>query len=433
MGSQAAATPISATSASDAAQARVRQIAFHAVVFLAALLVLFLRRPDALLNAQFYAEDGARWFADAYHVGWRCLLLPDSGYLQTVSRLIGLAMQLFPFRLVPLFMNLCALTFQILPVNVFLSKRFAAIPFKTRLFGGLLYLCAPNSFETHANTTNIQWHLALACFLLMLSRVPPGRAGRCFELSLLTFSVLDGASGMLLVPVAAALWWKRRDTRSLAALAVLVPGAVLQTLFLLLSHSRRSAPNGASLARFAGILGGQVFLSSVLGLRTSIQLFFAHVPWLWLAQTAAMGIGMLIIAYALWRSPFELKLFISYSFLSLTLALIHPVASFSGRYEQWQLLQTPGVANRYYLLPMLAFFASLVWLAGNPARVAKFARYSAIAVLVLLPIGILRDWKYKPFVDYDFKAFAADFERAAPGTTVSIPINPDWQLVLIKH
>ena len=82
---------------------------------------------------------------------------------------------------------------------------------------------------------------------------------------------------------------------------------------------------------------------------------------------------------------------------------------------------------------MLAFFASLVWLAGNPARVAKFARYSAIAVLVLLPIGILRDWKYKPFVDYDFKAFAADFERAAPGTTVSIPINPDWQLVLIKH
>lgn len=25
------------------------------------------------------------------------------------------------------------------------------------------------------------------------------------------------------------------------------------------------------------------------------------------------------------------------------------------------------------------------------------------------------------------------FDRAAPGTTVSIPINPDWQLVLIKH
>ena len=39
---------------------------------------------------------------------------------------------------------------------------------------------------------------------------------------------------------------------------------------------------------------------------------------------------VLIVGYAFWRAPFELRLFIFYSFLSLTLALIHPVASFSG-------------------------------------------------------------------------------------------------------
>jgi len=96
-------------------------------------------------------------------------------------------------------------------------------------------------------------------------------------------------------------------------------------------------------------------------------------------------------------------------------------------------LQVPGVGNRYYFFPMLAFFASLLWLAGSSGQAARFARYSALAVLALLPIGILRDWEYKPFVDYDFKAYAADFERAAPGTAVSIPINPDWRLVLVKH
>jgi len=433
MTSQSAAPPASAAAPADLTTVRLRQIVFHACVFVLALLILFSRRPDALLNAQFYAEDGARWFADAYHVGWRSLLIPDSGYLQTVSRLIGLTAQWLPFALVPLFMNLCALSFQILPVSIFLSAHWATLPFKVRLFASLLYLSVPNSFETHANTTNIQWHLALACLLLLLARVPPSRMGLFTELLLLALSVLDGASGMLLVPVALVLWWRRRDTASRLALAVLVPGAALQTLVMLVSHSRRPAPNGASFTRFIGILGGQVFFSSVLGIRTSIQFFFAHVPWLLVAQSAAMVIGMLIVVYAFWRAPFELRLFIFYSFFSLTLALIHPIGSFSGSLEQWQLLQTPGVANRYYWFPMLAFFGALIWMAVGSTRNGKVARYGALAVLALLPIGIVRDWKYKPFVDYAFKAYAADFERAKPGTTVTIPINPDWQLVLIKH
>src|ERR1043166_2671938 len=147
MTSQAAAS-LASSEDSNSAALRLRRGASHAGILVVALLVLFSRRPDALLNAQFYAEDGARWFADAYHVGWRSLLIPDSGYLQTVSRLIGLTAQLLPFAVVPLFMNLCALSFQILPVNIFLSPRWAAIPLKIRLFACLLYLSAPNSFET---------------------------------------------------------------------------------------------------------------------------------------------------------------------------------------------------------------------------------------------------------------------------------------------
>jgi hypothetical protein len=433
MGTRAAVRSNPALTAEQVSANRFGPIIFQVVVFLMALLVLFLRRPDALLNAQFYAEDGARWFADAYHIGWRCLLLPESGYLQTVSRLIGLFCQIFPLALAPLVMNLFALTMQVLPVNLLLSERFAEVPIRIRLLAGLLYLCLPNSFETHANTTNIQWHLALACCLLLLSRVPATGAFRYCEWLSLALSVLDGPAGMLLAPVALILWWVRRDKRSIAALWVLIPGTVLQALVLLLSHTRRPAPNGATLTRFIEILGGQVFLSSVLGLRTSIQLFFAHVPWLLLVQTIAMAAGLAIIGYTLWRGPLELRVFIFYAYFSLTLALIHPVASFGADYPQWQLLQTPGVANRYYFFPMLAFFASLIWMATNTRSTMKFARYGAIAVLALLPIGIIRDWRYKPFVDYNFKAFAADFERAAPGTTVSIPINPDWQLILIKH
>jgi hypothetical protein len=37
---------------------RFGKIAFHTVIFSIAFLILFLRRPDAILNAQFYSEDG---------------------------------------------------------------------------------------------------------------------------------------------------------------------------------------------------------------------------------------------------------------------------------------------------------------------------------------------------------------------------------------
>jgi len=427
------ASPPDSTARRNASAAQTSKIAFHAGVFLISFLILFSRRPDAILNAQFYAEDGARWFADAYHMGWRCLLIPDSGYLQTVSRIIGLLSLLFPFAVAPLVMNLCALAVQILPVSLFLSNRFSNISLATRLLASLLYLALPNSFEVHGNATNVQWHLALAGLLLLLSPGKVGRGPGILDTLLLAFSVLDGAAGMLLAPVAGFLLWKRREARFKAWFLVLASGAALQTAVLLVSNSRRPAPNGASLSRLIAIVGGQIFLSATFGVRTFIRLFFGHASYLLLLQSIAMVAGIAIVAYAVVRGPLELKVFVAYATAILLLALIHPVATFGGALEQWEQLQIPGVGNRYYFFPMLAFFASLFWLATSSAGVGKFARYSAIALLMLLPIVILSDWEYKPFVDYDFKAFAAEFEKAAPGTTVSIPINPNWRLVLIKH
>src|SRR5258708_25815832 len=126
---------------------RDRYLLLHASIFVAAFFILALRRPDALLNAQFYAEDGKYWYAEAYNFGWRCLLIPVGGYLNTVSRLIGMFSLLFPFLRAPLVMNICALGVGALPVNVFLSSRFSEIPLKIRLYRCALFLAIPNAFE----------------------------------------------------------------------------------------------------------------------------------------------------------------------------------------------------------------------------------------------------------------------------------------------
>ena len=44
-------------------------VALLVAVFLFACAVVIARRPDAVFHAQFFAEDGRIWFADAYNLG----------------------------------------------------------------------------------------------------------------------------------------------------------------------------------------------------------------------------------------------------------------------------------------------------------------------------------------------------------------------------
>ncbi len=394
---------LTATIDSADGKARAKKIAFHISVFLAAFLVVFSRRPDAILNAQFWAEDGKFWYADAYHFGLHSLLMAEAGYLHTIPRIVALFTLLFPLAVAPLLMNLCAIVVQILPINLFLSSRFSSISMGTRLFGSVIYLVLPNSFEIHANSTNIQWHLALLGCLVLLAARNEERTWRIFDLAILALVAIDSPLGIPLI-----------------------------------SHSRRSAPNGATLTRLTSILGGQVFLSSVLGVRTFMQFYFDHLRYLFVIEAISLAVGLAIILYAFRYAPTELKLFILFATLVLGMALSHPLVSMEGEYQQWNLLQIPGFGNRYYFFPMLALLASLVWMLKSPAFKSRIPRYAALLFLSLLLVGICRDFEYLPYKDLQFQRFAAAFDRTAPGTRFAIPLNPfipgyDWTMRLTKR
>ena len=410
---------------------RISYFDLQAIVFLFAFLIVLSRRPDAILNAQFYAEDGAGWYLDAYNHGLRCLLLPWSGYFQTLSRTVALISLLFPLSLAPLVMNISAIVAQILPVNLFLTSRFSVIPLKTRMVGNLLYLAVPNSAEIHANLTNAQWHLGLIACLVLLARPANGWGWRIFDGAVLVLTSFSSPFAILLVPVAAALWWKRRQRWSACSLAMLVPGALVTGITALLTHDRQVAPNGPTFSRFAAILGRQVFLSSILGRNT--QDWMMQLRSLQVVEAISAIAGLAILLYALRYAQTELRLFILFAYAVLALALAHPLAG-APDHPQWELLCVPGCGNRYYFLPMLAFLASLLWMAGRRAAPRAF-RCFAVALLLLLPIGIYRDWEYPPFIDLQFSEYAAQFEQAPAGTKIVIPINPDahWNMELTKH
>lgn len=414
------------------------RLVFQVAFFLVCFLILYSRRPDAFLNAQFYAEDGARWYRDAYQLGWRCLLIPETGYLQTVSRLIALFALLFPFAVAPLVMNLCALAIQIFPVNLFLSRRFDGIPLFARLIGSVLYLGIPNSVEIHANTTNIQWHLGLICLLMILGKPPQRRFWSVIDLCALALLALDSPLGFLLVPIAAMLWWRERGSERAAHLAALLPGTIVQALVLFFSqtHGRESSVVGASAARLTGILGGQIFLSGVAGVRTLASLFVSgDRQLLFWVQLAAMIVGLGIVLVSLRNAPYAVRLFLLFAAGVVVLALSRPIAGPDVNFPQWEYLQLPGRSSRYYFFPILAFYASLFSLVLTGDRgLGRVCRYVALTILLAVPIGVWRDWNYPRYPDLHFAEYAREFERAKPGTSFTIPIVPvGWQMQIVKR
>src|SRR5437764_12478785 len=95
---------------------------FQLIIFAIGCLIVFSRSPDALLNAQFYAEDGSLFYRDAYQSGLHSLLMTYSGYFHRLLRLTALLAWLFRFSWAPMVMTTVAITFHLLWLHRCLSS-----------------------------------------------------------------------------------------------------------------------------------------------------------------------------------------------------------------------------------------------------------------------------------------------------------------------
>src|SRR4029077_18779110 len=188
-------------------------------------LAVVMRRVDALQHPQFWAEDGADWFAQAYNDGrLTSLFIPHSGYFQTISRLLGNVGVTVGLVAAPLLSNLVALLFELAPALFLVSSRFAPVipSLRLRVLLAAIYVAVPNS-EVHANITNAQWHLAiLACMVLMVPG-SPRRAWRGFYIAAVVLCGLSGPFAVLLLPVGLLRFWFTRARRDAGLVALAVP------------------------------------------------------------------------------------------------------------------------------------------------------------------------------------------------------------------
>jgi hypothetical protein len=395
------------------------------LVFALATLALFSRRPSLLTHAQFYAEDGTFWFAQAYNLGWlHSLLLPQAGYFNTMPRLAaGLAL-LVPLERAPLVMAIVGLLVQALPVPILLSRRlcnWASLP--TRLLLAALYLAMPNTREILIVATNTQWHLALAALLLALASSPRTWLGRAFDIAVVLAAAFSGPFCILLAPIALLFWWLRRQPWSLLISALVSLVACVQIGLLLHNTLRVHTALGVRIEPLLRMVGGNIVAGALFG----TYAFASKAPMILLL--AAALVGMSIYFYCLRFANLQWKLFLIYCLALFAASLSSPLVG--GSKPLWDLL-VDAVSARYWFFPMLAFVWSAVWCALYGRH--RLFRIAGACIVLCMAFGVVHDWEYRPLPDDHYVKFVERMREAKPGDHLIFPIVPEgWQMELIKR
>ena len=403
----------------------------HGVVFLLACAILVTRRPDAIFHAQFYAEDGHVWFADAYNLGWwSALFRAQDGYFQTFPRLAAALAQLVPLALAPLVLNLAALAAQALPVNLLLSARswaWGSLRFRALL--AFTYLALPNSREMLIIVTSAQWLLALCAFLALVSSSPAGTADRVRDLLILALCGLTGPFCFFLLPIGAFLAWKRGERWRCIMTGVLLAATFVQAWALLVIDrgGRAHAVLGASAALFTRILAGQIYFATLLG-GNSLAANSSPVVFSVLLCAAIAGTVLLAVCFA--RAGLEMRLFLVLTGMLLIASLISPAAYPPPGMSRWEMLaKVAGI--RYWYFPTLACVWSILWAARSRIEALRAV---AVIFLIVMCFGVVRDWKQPALEDLHFAQTARSFDATPAGTAMIIPENPQgWNIRLVKH
>ena len=395
-------------------------------------LFVISRRPDAITNAQFWAEDGKLFYADVYNRGLLpTLTVPQSGYFLELPILVAGIARLVPLAFAPLVTNSIAIAIRVLPVGLLLSRRAETIApdIRVRALLAALYIALPGAPEANANITNAQWYLAVAAVIVLMLRPPMRRSTRALDVAIVAMCSLTGVFSIALAPLAFLYRrWRGAVAVSRATLTILSAGAVLQLLaiFVLEYHlpsgfgarPRVSTPPYATLSGFFQVFGIRVIAEPILGNATVLG-----------AVTAAfLGVlGAVGAVAAFRRGPAGLKLLIAFGGALFVMALAHPLDI------SWPGLTIFPTGARYFIIPQLAAVATLVWAIGYTRRTHWRVGLAALLLYICL-VTITQDWTCTPFKQTDFSKRAQMFQHARPGVHMTFPLEPTgWSMTLVKR
>jgi hypothetical protein len=376
-----------------------------------ALAVLFIRKSDAFLNPQFWAEDGAVFFIQQYELGLESFFQTYSAYFHALPRLVAYAADFFPYGLAPAIYNYASLLVLLAVVWKLHSPR---LELRHRHLMALAVVMVPHfTGEVFLNLTNVQWVLAALLLLVALLREPETRAQGAGDLLLIAVGGLTGPFILLLLPLFAYRAWRRRSAYRLLGLGIAAAAGAVQ-LAAMLKNPMGIPGEGAQAAdTWTRLIGQKLFGTMFLG---------RLIPYSIDSGLLAVG-GFLALAALLalaWTDPRRGRLVTVFLLFG---AAVTAVTFYRFRNVPDLLIAAPAAA-RYFFLPNLMVLWSSVICFGLDGAWRKVLPV-ALAVLVVFS-SFKSVFRTPAYEDYHWKTHAAKIDQGQP---LEIPINPPgWTL-----
>lgn len=414
---------------------------------LAALIfaLLVLRRPDALTNPQFWAEDGTTFFySQSVSGSWEALFTTYAGYLHLAPRLIAALASLFPVVFAPLIFNLCALAIASICCSMFFLPWYRHLLPSDVLRAALCLLIA-SAFYSDALVgvlTSVQWYLAVAALLVL---VRPATLEARWPLwvalaeGFLVFIIgLSAPQTVVLVPFCA---WKIAKSRGRARLApAALTGAVLIQISIVAGQASQhvlhfeSRPDELVAAALISFIY-RVALCSVGGYKLP-QIISA----------AKMGggalIALLVVAVCLswlWsHTPWSRRWRVAAGLYLIFGSIVLSLHSRSMTRMFLTLDQLPEWGGERYFYLACCVFAYLAAIGVERVFQRQGDGAKCLALILIFAGGAIASFRVGPLANLHWGESAAAVESwlrvtrsDIPNQGLSIPVNPSpWKIQL---
>ncbi len=402
------------------------------VAMIASFIILVMRRPDIITNAQPWAEDGRVWLAGIYNEGfWSSLLLPQNGYYQTISRVTyGIAL-IFGIKNAALVANILALLIRCFFVGFILSKRMNFIDLRFRVAVAIYFLLMPNVAEGFVNITNAHWYLSMYLFAVVIAEDAKTRAWKIHDTALIFIS---GLSGPFVIFIAPCLLLKRISQRGGMISAVrginyfdvcMAVCCLIQVVAILGSPegARSPAPLGASLSVLADLVATRIIFGTIFPFEIAKHL----------ASYSAFNMTLFILLcgsllFAFIKFGWKTKSLILFPLLMIGFALARPVIAIDQ--PQWPLAITSESGERYFYVTNIALACLFIGLLSFSAKHNKMLLLFFTTAFIFIS---LLSFRIPEFPDVGYKSDINKFRKLEKGQVMEINIlPPSWTMKLKK-
>lgn len=369
-------------------------------------LLLFWRRPDAFTNPQLWAEDGSRFFTNAFFLGPKSITLAFGGYLHIVARIVAWAGNGLPVQFVPHWYTLASwMMLAGLIATIFNCRIPGTTPQKVLMALALAATTADN--EVFFNLANWPFITPLFWLLLAIADEPESRLERIVDYALLLVAGLNTPFVLCLWLLFLLRWRWRRTDHSLHLLVLAVVVVLLQAWNL---------PDRLSKSSSAFTL--DPMLIDVLVYRFGFMFFgepFDKIQLNILLRVAgllAIGGGYGSLIRSAWRQKNLTVLTVLGTGILTTIISLYVMKHDLAYLAHW--------AGRHYYLPAV----TLVWALILSHFRVKFYQWAPLALTCIAFLFLTPSSKMQIRPDLHWAEEVARCTGTQP--LCKIPINPVW-------